>query len=62
MVDAGDLRRLDRQQRLLNVARDAQLVVEPLLLALHVQQVLDAGAHAIERARQIAELVTRFDA
>ena len=42
-VEAGDRRRRDRQQRLLNLARDAQLVVEPLLLALDVQQVLDAA-------------------
>ena len=55
-------RRLDRQQRLLDLARDAQLVVEPLLLALHVQQVLDAGAHAVERLGQVAELVARVDA
>ena len=34
--DAGNARRLDRQQRFLNVARDAQLVVQPLLFALHV--------------------------
>ena len=61
-VEAGDARRLDRQQRLLNLARDAQLVVEPLLLALHVQQVLDARAHAVERLGQIAELVARLDA
>ena len=37
-----------RQQRLLDVARDPQLVVEPLLLALHVEQVLDAAAHPVE--------------
>ena len=55
-------RRTHRQQRLLNLARDAQLVVQPLLLALHVQQVLDAGAHAVERVGEVAQLVARLDA
>ena len=60
-AEAVDRRRLDRQQRLLNLARDAQLVVEPLLLALDVQQVLDARAHAVERLGEIAQLVARRD-
>ena len=51
MSTPGEARRLDRQQRLLDLARDAQLVVQPLFLALHVEQVLDARAHAVERRR-----------
>ena len=43
MVTPGRRGGLGGQQRLLDVARDAQLVVEPLLLALHVEQVLDAA-------------------
>src|SRR6185369_9447506 len=48
--------------RLLNLPSDAQLVIEALLLALHVQKVLDAGAHPVERSGQLAQLIVGLDA
>ena len=49
------------QERLLDVSRDPQLVVEPLFFALHVEQMLDAAAHQVVGRRQVAELVPRGD-
>ena len=46
-----------RQQAHLDLARDAQLLLQPLLLRLLAQQVLDAARHHVERLRQLAELV-----
>ena len=51
-----------RQQRHLDLARDAQLLLEPLLLGRRLQQVLDAAGHLVERTGQVAELILRLDA
>ena len=50
-----------RQQRHLDLPRDAQLFLQPLLLRRRQQQVLDAAGHLVERARQLAELILRRD-
>ena len=46
-----------RQQRHLDLVRDAQLFLEPLLLGRLAQQILDAGGHRVERLGQLAELI-----
>src|SRR5688500_15651239 len=60
-ADAGHEERPLRQQRHLDAARDAQLLREALFLGLLLEQVLDARGHRVERLRQLAELVPRFD-
>ena len=49
-----------RQQRHLDLVRDPELLLEPLLLRGLAQQVLDAGGHRVERLGQLAELVLRL--
>jgi hypothetical protein len=46
-----------RQERHLDVARDAQLLLHALLLRLFLQQVLDACRHRIEGFGQLPELI-----
>ena len=48
-----------RQQRHLDLAGDAQFLLEALLLGGLAQQILDAGRHRVERLRELAELVLR---
>ena len=55
----GAFERALRQQRHLNVARDLQLLLEPPLLVLLDEQMLDAACHVVERGRQLPELVVR---
>ena len=59
--EAGHAQRPLRQQRHLDLARDPQLLLEPLLLGLLLQQVLDARGHRVERLGQLAELIARAD-
>ena len=54
---AGHVQRAVRQQRHLNLVRDAQLLFQPLLLGRLPQQILDAGGHRVERLGQLAELI-----
>ena len=56
---ARRLQRAVRQQRHLDVARDLQLLLEPPLLVLLDEQMLDAARHVVERRRELAELVVR---
>ena len=50
---------LGGQQAHLDLPGDAQLLLEPLLLHLLAQQVLDPARHQVERLGQLAELVAR---
>ncbi len=43
------------------LARDLQLLFQPLLYGLLLQQVFDARGHLVERLRQLAELIVRSD-
>ena len=51
--------RVARQERHLHLVGDAQLLLEPFLLAHLLQQVADAGGHAVERFGEVAELIAR---
>ena len=50
-----------RQQRHLNLVRDAELLFEPLLFRRLAQQTFDARRHRVERLGQLAELIARLD-
>jgi hypothetical protein len=60
-AEAWYVERAARQQRHLNLPRDAQLLLHPLLLRGGLEQVLDAAGHLVERIGQLAELVLRRD-
>ena len=59
--EAGHPQRSLWQQRHLDLARDLQFLLEPLLLGLLLQQVLDARGHRVERIGELAELIARAD-
>ena len=50
-----------RQQRHLDLPRDAQLFLEPLLLGGGQEQVLDAAGHLVERPGELAQLILGAD-
>ena len=50
-----------RQERHLDLPRDAQLFFEPLLLGRRLEQVLDAAGHLVERPGELAQLVLGVD-
>ncbi len=56
-LETGDAHGPLRQERHLDVPRHPQLLFEPFLLGLLLQQVLDAGRHQVEGLGQLAELV-----
>ena len=53
----GIAHRAARQERHLDLARDAQLFLEPALLVRLLQQLLDVGGHLVERLGELAELI-----
>ena len=60
-AEARHVERPARQQRHLDLARDAQFLFEPLLLRRRLQQILDAARHLVERAGELTELVLGRD-
>jgi hypothetical protein len=50
-----------REEGHLDAARDAQLLLHPLLFRLLDEQILDARGHRVERLGQLAELIAGSD-